>query len=202
MNCSIWAMVAARMKRGGTIRFFASDGGFRGRLVHPRRDLSEPRNVVGGVLLGVERMDNGQRVRQVDVRAGELLERKGKVVVLLAFDDHLELPLHEVGRHALRFGQPLAIERRQLLQAAPRQLDALLPPLAGERRHLRFERVLFGAGEIPGRDRLVRVHPHPVGRERVEERVDRRRRRVRRARCEHEAPENGDEQPLHEVFLR
>ena len=60
MNCRICAIVARRMKRGG-IMFFAIEPARLGdRFVHARAHLPEPRDVVHGVLLGDQRMVDGE----------------------------------------------------------------------------------------------------------------------------------------------
>jgi hypothetical protein len=56
-----------------------------------------------------------QQIRDADVGAGELVEGKVVVAERVPVDDDLQLPLHDVGRHALGVGHAGPIEARQLL---------------------------------------------------------------------------------------
>ena len=191
MNWRICTIVARRMKRGG-IMFFAMRP--RASAIASsilRAHLTEPRDVVLGVFLGDKGMVHSEEGRHVDVDAAELLERKLIVLVLLRFDQRVQLPLHQVGRHTLGLRHPCAIERRQLGQALLREQDDVVTRRRRVRRELRLEPILLGAREISGRRGLVRVRPHPLGGEIAEEIGDRAR-RPRRFTLRRQADDSGD----------
>jgi hypothetical protein len=141
----------------------------RDGFIHAQAHLAKPGDVALGVPLGVQRVIHDQQVREVDVRAAELLEREEVVVVLLAVDDQVQLPVHQVSRDALVLGHPCPIEGRELLQAFLREDHARVAELGRLGRNLPLERVLLRAGEVAGRRGPIRIGAHPLGREVVEE---------------------------------
>ena len=141
----------------------------RDRFIHAHAHLAKPGDVPLGVPLGVQRVIHDQQVREVDVRAAELLEREEIVVVLLAVDDQVQLPVHQVSRDSLVLGHASPIEGRELLQSFLREDHARVADLGRLGLNLPLERVLLRAGEVARRRGPIRIGAHPLSREVVEE---------------------------------
>ena len=144
----------------------------RDRLAHPRADERQPRQVVDGVRLGLQRVRYREIADQIDIGAAELLEGIDRVQDRRPGDERLELPLHEAGRDALRVAEPGGIDAPELGESALGQADTLALKLDGQRRHLTFERFLLGSRKVAGADGKIRVAANPVGGKAFEERVD------------------------------
>ncbi len=179
------------MNCGGNIFLLTSRLGFGHRLIHARADELHARHVVGRIRRLHQRMTQRERLDQPDVGAVELFQRKVVVEERLAGRDLLELPLHELGGHALRFVHLVAIEFRQVGETAFGALDAIEGIRARARRELLFELALFLAGKIARTGGKVGIGAHPFIGEAGEERIDGgatgliglRQREARRQQC-------------------
>ncbi len=145
-------------------------------------------------------MREGQRVREADIGAAHLLERKVEITILLLLDAGAQLPLDQVGGHAIGLAHPRAIERLQLVEALLGERRPAAAEFGGFWRQLLLELVLFGAREKPRRRGLVRIRPDPLGREVVEEirNGTRTGHRLLGGDAERAGQQNENREPFHE----
>ena len=136
VNCSIWAMAAARMKRGGSSAS-APAWRFGNGLSIPRYPSAGRRNWRRPFVLSGCTMIRAFGRRP---RAAKLLGETE--IVAFPFDDHLGCHF-EVGRRAA--SRSAAPDRRPPFPEARRANSMRRPRHSRGRRHLRARRILLGA---------------------------------------------------------
>ena len=108
-------------------------------------DLTEGRNVILRVAFGGERMTDGERLDETNVRAVHLFERKRVVEERLLSDSHIELPVHDISGKPLRIRQAGAVEPPKRGEPLLCPANAVASPFERARRHLPLETILFSS---------------------------------------------------------
>ena len=145
---------------------------FRRRFPQADGDLAKCGDIVFGVALGLQRMNDRERRHQTDIHALELIEREAVLQERLCIGDGLELPSHQIGRDALGLGHRRAVEGAQRCKALPGPPNARLPMRERPRGELALEAVLLDSAEVAGRACEVRIVAHPFRAELAEEILD------------------------------